>query len=102
VTFASTTTVVPAAPQATPDAAASAVIAAWKAGDRGSAAQVATAAAVDALFAQPPDGVVARGCMQGAADPRYCVYRTDAGELQLKLTMGGGGWYVLDAVFGTG
>lgn len=102
VTLPPTTTVVPAAPQPTPGAAAEVVIAAWQAGDRSAALQVATAAAVDALFAIQATSVSARGCNQGGTDPSYCVYRTDVGELQLKLTVAGGGWIVADAFLGTG
>src|SRR5687767_883617 len=79
VTLPPKTAAFPPAPQPTPEAAASIAIAAWRAGDRAAADQVATAAAADALFAVPVGRASGRGCNQGGTDPTYCVYRTDAG-----------------------
>ena len=101
LTLATTTTVLPPAPQASPDAAADAVIGAWRAGDRDGALQVGTVAAVDELFAIAATSVQARGCTVGGADPSYCVYRTDVGELRLRLSVAGEGWILTDVVLGT-
>jgi hypothetical protein len=97
-----TTTTVPPQPQATPGAAATRLIDAWHAGDRVTAAVVASPAAVDVVFGIPPGTMQARGCNQSGVSPSYCVYRTSVGELQLKLTNDGPGWLVADAILGTG
>ncbi len=102
VTLPPTTAAFPPAPQPSPEAAARAVIAAWQAGDRAAADQVATVSAADALFAIPPVPASGRGCNQGGTDPTYCVYRTDAGELQLRIGRAGdAGWVVTGAILGT-
>jgi hypothetical protein len=98
----STTTTVPLQPQATPGAAATRLIDAWHAGDRATAAAVASPAAVEVVFGIPPGTMQARGCNQSGTSPSYCVYRTSVGELQLKLTNDGPGWLVADAILGTG
>jgi hypothetical protein len=98
----STTTTVPPQPQATPAAAAARLIDAWHAGDRVTGLAVASPTAVDVVFGIPPGTMQARGCNQSGVSPSYCVYRTSAGELQLKLTNDGPGWLVADAILGTG
>jgi hypothetical protein len=74
---------------------------AWQAGDAGFAALVADPPAVAALFAIPAESFEARGCNAGDADPTYCVYRLDAGELQLRITRRGDGWIVAGAILGS-
>jgi hypothetical protein len=79
--------------------AARALIAAWKAGDRDAAAAIAVPAAVDALFATEPGSVQDRGCNEPPPDtPVLCVYRTGAGELQLRMAPVPGGWIVEQAL----
>lgn len=99
ITLAPTTTASPLVPVDTPVQAARALLAAWKAGDRDAALAIAAPAAVDALFAAEPGSVQDRGCNQPPADtPVLCVYRTGAGELQLRATPVPGGWIVDQAV----
>ncbi|MEO7556102.1 MAG: hypothetical protein ABIV94_05805 [Acidimicrobiales bacterium] len=91
-------TTVPLQPQGDPGSAASALLDAWAAGDQAAAATVALPAAVQSLFgAGTPGDIQARGCSDAKFDPASCVYRTDAGEVQLRATMQGGGWIVEQA-----
>src|SRR4051794_35544638 len=85
----------PAQPADSPLAATNALIAAWKAGDHDAAATVALATVVDSLFAADPGVVQSRGCNEPPPDtPVLCVYRTGAGELQLRAAPVPGGWIV--------
>ena len=97
------TTVLPAEPADTPAAAAGRAIAAWRAGDRDAALTIAVPAAVDTLFAAEPGSVQDRGCNQPPPDtPVLCVYRTGAGELQLRMIPVPGGWIVEQALLTDG
>jgi hypothetical protein len=101
-TAATTTSVsVPQAPAPTVQAAADALLGAWRAGNHLAALTAADKAAVDVLFAIPPEAGEARGCNASGADPSYCVYRLSAGELQLKVSKRGDGWIVSGAILGS-
>jgi hypothetical protein len=95
--------VLPAQPADTPVDAAGALIAAWRAGDRDAALAIAVPAAVDALFSTEPGAVEDRGCNEPPPEtPVLCVYRTDAGELQLRMSPVPGGWIVEQALLTDG
>jgi hypothetical protein len=92
----------PYATFATPDAAATFLIGAWKKGDRGLAAQAATPAAVNALFAQPypPGGPEHRGCNAGLGGLASCFYRVGQSGLSMQLSdVDGTHWRVVDVQF---
>jgi hypothetical protein len=92
----------PYATFATPDAAATFLVAAWKKGDRGLAAQAATPAAVNALFAQPypPGGPEHRGCNAGLGGLASCFYRVGQSGLSMQLSdVDGTHWRVVDVQF---
>ena len=92
------TTTVAVVPRPNPSAAATALIDAWKNGDRAAGLPVAPAAVVDALFAAgAPGSVQSRGCSSDKLDPAQCVYRTAPGELQIRTTKSGPGWIVESA-----
>lgn len=84
--------------QATPDAAAAALITAWETGNRGAAATGATAAAVASLFAQPysPGSMQARGCTAASDNPGTCTYanRQSGSLYEIGVTQIAAGWYV--------
>jgi hypothetical protein len=98
-----TTVSLPPAPQATPDAAATAFMAAWKDGDRKAAATVATARAITALFAASYKGqsVIDRGCSVKFL-PRVCSwgdYGGGSGPLyEIDTRPAGANWYVSNAI----
>jgi hypothetical protein len=101
-TVASTTTVaLPADLQPSDADAAAALIAAWKSGNRTAAAQVATAAAVNTLFASPYAGqtVISRGCSV-SFPPLICSYGEEGGGstsgslYELSTLQAAAGWYV--------
>lgn len=86
-TDAPVTTPAPRAP--TTDAAAGALLAAWKTADRSGAAVVANSAAIDALFARPYlASVQDRGCTDGTQSTNSCVWRYE-GETVVQLTLDG-------------
>ena len=98
-TAASTTAYAPVTPEPSAPAAAARLVATWQAGDRVSAAEVASPAAVASLFAVPPKGLQARGCSDGAP-PVDCTYadRAGAGAGLYDFSVGaaaGGHWYVV-------
>jgi hypothetical protein len=92
---------IPQSPAADPGTAANALIAAWRDGNQLAALTIADQPAVDVLFAIPVEAPQARGCNQGGADPTYCVYRLQAGELQLRVGRRASGWIVVGAILGT-
>jgi hypothetical protein len=97
------TTVLPAQPADFPTDAARRAIAAWRSGDRDAALSIAVQAAVDVLFAADPGVIEDRGCNQPPPDtPVLCVYRTGAGELQLRMVPVPGGWIVEQALLTDG
>jgi hypothetical protein len=101
-TVATTTSVtIPQTPQPTPAAAADGLLNAWRAGNGLAALTVADKAAVDVVFAIPPEAGQSRGCNSSGADPSYCVYRLSAGELQLRVSKRGDGWIVSGAILGS-
>ncbi len=93
-----TTAYSPVALQASPDAAAAALIDAWATGNRPEAVSVATPAARQALFAGPyPAGQIeARGCTAASTSPGTCTYADLAtGTLyEIGVLHLAGGWYV--------
>ena len=95
---APTTVYKPTHLQTTPDAAASALIAAWSTGSRATAATGATPAAVASLFAQPyPGGYLqARGCTAASDNPGTCTYanRQSGSLYEIEVTKVAAGWYV--------
>jgi hypothetical protein len=94
---------IPAQPAGSPLDATNELIRAWKAGDHDAAAAVAVATVVDTLFAADPGSVQSRGCNQPPPDtPVLCVYRTGAGELQLRSSPVPGGWIVDQAMLTEG
>jgi hypothetical protein len=96
-----TTVFVPVAPQATPDAAAQALVNAWATGNRVLAHEVATPVAAATLFALPyPAGnLQPRGCTEGV-NPGTCTYRNTAtqGIYELNVTGRSNGWYVSSVI----
>jgi hypothetical protein len=96
-----TTVFVPPAPQATPDAAAQALVNAWATGDLVLAHQVAAPTAVATLFALPyPAGnLQPRGCTEGVS-PGTCTFRNTATEgiYEINVTQRPNGWYVSSVI----
>jgi hypothetical protein len=74
------------------------LIDAWKNNDRVAAAQAATAAAINALFAQAYQPLQSRGC-DGGQPESDCFYREGAsGAVRLHVTrQAEGSWVVTDA-----
>lgn len=92
-----TTVYAPAAPQATPDAAAGALINAWATGNPAEAASVAAPAARQALLQSPyPGQIDARGCTDPDTSPGTCTYADlSTGTLyEIGVTHLPNGWYV--------
>ena len=89
-----TTTTEALTPQATPDAAAKTLLDAWRRGDRVAALHVATPAAVDALFASPPQTYSDRGCQDPSSGNSACAFGVGNGLAQLQTASLAGGWIV--------
>ena len=89
-----TTTTEALTPQATPDAAAKTLLDAWRRGDRVAALHVATPAAVDALFATPPQTYSDRGCQDPSSGNSACAFGVGNGLAQLQTASRAGGWIV--------
>jgi len=89
-----TTTTIALTPQKTPVAAVNMLLAAWRKGDRAAARLVAEPAAVDALFAQPPQSTSDRGCTEPLNGSSDCAYRYGAGVLNAQAAASGDGWIV--------
>ncbi len=93
--------VIPPAPQASPEAAANALVGYWASGNRTTALRVATPQAVDTLFAvRYPSGLaINRGCTS-AFPPIICTFGAPGGGpvnapiYQLLESQAPGGWYV--------
>jgi hypothetical protein len=100
-TLSTTSSTVAQVPRPSPLEAATALLDAWRAADRIAALSVADLVAVDTMFFIPVQPAESRGCNQGATDPTYCVYRLEAGELQLKVGKAGEGWLVRGVILGT-
>jgi hypothetical protein len=99
-----TTTTLPPLPaslMASPESAASSLVASWAAGNRASALSVATAPAVTTLFAAHYSSglVIDRGCSD-AFSPIVCTYGPPGGApptdpiYEIDVTKAPGGWYV--------
>jgi len=99
-TAPTTTTTLPLSPAGSPQEAASAFVNAWHAGDRDAALTIALPEAVDAVFtAGEPGSLENRGCNHPPADtPVLCVYKTNIGELQLRVQPRADGWIVDQAI----
>ncbi len=79
--------------------AAAALVKAWRNNDQAAALAIATPDAVQAVFnAGKPGSVENRGCNSPPVGPVLCVYRTAAGELQIRVQPPPGGWYVDQAI----
>ena len=89
---------VPLEPAASAEEAASKFMSAWRQGNALLAATIAVQPAVDAVFsAGDPGSIQARGCNAPPQPPVLCVYRTDPGEVQLRVRPEGDGWIVEQA-----
>src|SRR5262245_39424892 len=99
-TAPTTTTTDPIVPAGSASEAAAAFVSAWRNGDQGAAAAIAVPAAVQAVFAAgAPGRVENRGCnTPPVPGPVLCVYRTAAGELQVRVQPRPDGWYVDQAI----
>lgn len=101
-TSTTTTTTLPVDMQPTAEGAASAFLDGWVAGSRSDSGKVATAAAVDELFAAPYQGqpLVPRGCNSAAFPPVVCSYGPTGGSnptdklYEITVASHHGGWYV--------
>lgn len=80
-------------PKASAEEAAAALLAAWRAGDRAAAEQVASEQAVAAIFALEPGSTQGRGCAQAQA-LQECAFRFGDGILRLNSAELNGGWVV--------
>ena len=83
--------------------AVTAFVNAWRNGDQAAAAAIAVPAAVQAVFAAgEPGRVENRGCNSPPVNgPVLCVYRTAAGELQVRAQPRPDGWFVDQAIVST-
>jgi hypothetical protein len=93
----------PTAGQGSARAAIDLLVAAWIAHDQITAGTVATEEAVQALFAQPPDGYVLYGCDTGEFDTSTCNFRNraTAGYASLTAEKAPIGWIVTSAFLTT-
>jgi hypothetical protein len=98
-TAPSTSTTVALAPLSSPDAAANALINAWRGGDRAGALRVALPAAVDAMFGHPVQPTNDRGCQDPIGGSSTCAFMYGSGLLTLQTTTVSGGWVVQSATF---
>lgn len=80
-------------PKASPEEAAAALLAAWRAGDRDAAGQVASPGAVATLFALDPGPTQGRGCAEAQA-LRECAFRYGDSLLRLNGAETDGGWII--------
>jgi hypothetical protein len=97
------TTAPPPLPRPTAREAVDALLGAWRAGDRAGALTAAEVAAVDAIFTVAPERGEDRGCNEpppGLGAPTYCVFRLDAGELQVRAVERPGGFVVDQVILG--
>jgi hypothetical protein len=83
-------------PQETPELAARALLTAWSKGDRHGALQVASPAAVAALFAVAAESFSDRGCQDPLNGQSSCAYGLggDTGIAQITTVSLAGGWVV--------
>jgi hypothetical protein len=94
-TAAPTATTEALVPQSSPDLAARALFAAWSKGDRAAALQVATPAAVAALFGQPVASYSDRGCQDPISARALCAFEIGDGLAQVgTVRLLAGGWAV--------
>jgi hypothetical protein len=99
-TIAPTTTTDPIVAAGTAPEAARMFVTAWRNGDQSAASAIAVPAAVLTVFAAgAPGRVEDRGCNTPPLDsPVLCVYRTGAGELQVRVQSRPDGWFVDQAI----
>jgi hypothetical protein len=94
-TTSTTVATVPLSPAPSASDAATTFVNAWRQGNQLLAGTIALPAAVDAVFsAGEPGSVQNRGCNEPPQPPVLCVYKTDAGELQLRIRPQDDGWIV--------
>jgi hypothetical protein len=100
-TAPTTTTTIPAPVGLdTPKAAAERLYSAWKAGDRNGALTVAEPAAVDGIFAAAPGNYsLYSGCDTAEFSDSGCLYRGDAGTIQVTMAKRGTLWVVITAFY---
>ncbi len=100
-TTAPTTTITPVPTGLdTPKAAAERLYSAWKANDRAGALTVAEPIAVDAMFASAPgDYRLYSGCDTGEFAESGCLYRGDAGTIQLTMEKRAALWVVISVFY---
>ena len=81
-------------------AAAGTFVNCWRNGDQAAGAAIAVPAAVQTVFAAGEPGQVEdRGCNTPPVHgPVLCVYRTAAGELQVRVQPRPDGWFVDQAI----
>ena len=73
---------------------------AWKTGNRADAATVASAEAIDGIWATPPgDFYLYNHCDAGDFTTGGCLYRGNSGTIQFDLTKVGTNWVVTGALF---
>jgi hypothetical protein len=100
-----TTVTVPQAPAPSAQEAAATFVNAWRDGNQLLALTIADQKAVDAVFAAgAPGRIQSRGCNAPVQpeSPVLCVYRTDAGEVQVRIQPRPDGWIVDQAIVSTG
>lgn len=90
----------PPAGAATPELAAQRLYDTWKAGDRDGASGVAEPTAVDGIWsAAPGDYRIYSGCDTGEFNDSGCLFRGDAGTIQVTMERRGDAWVVIEAFF---
>jgi hypothetical protein len=98
-TAPTTTSTVPLSPAGSAQEAAAAFVNAWRDGDRVAALSIALPAAVDSVFSSgEPGSPQNRGCNRPVDGPVLCVYKTDVGELQVRVQPQPDGWIVDQAI----
>jgi hypothetical protein len=99
-TVAPTVTTDPIVPASSASAAAGKFVTAWRNADQAAASAIAAPAAVQTVFAAGKPGKVEdRGCNTPPINgPVLCVYRTAAGELQVRVQPRPDGWFVDQAI----
>lgn len=94
-----TTIAIENVPQPTPQLAAAAMLEAWGRGDRVGALRVASAAAVDSLFARPPSPAQGWGCQEPVAQTSDCAFGLgDSGLLVVHTKEVAPALWVVDSV----
>lgn len=99
-TTAGPTTAPPPVGVADPEEAAATLYAAWKIGDRATAASVAEPAAVEGVWAAAPgDYRLYNKCNTGEFGQSSCLFRGDPGTIQFNMKQHETTWVVTGAIF---